>query len=160
MKHMIEWSANVSPAARATFQKKYGKSRAGWEVCYVAVLPKVAPDVIPGEAILKVVPCYVCDKPTTTRCSRCSGVNYCSRECRRADWPRHKKECIDSGKTGKDKSVDDGGNKALDETSVRVHFVEDNAMKSLAPLGKVAQSFSHTGGASGNVKYGSPIQHS
>jgi hypothetical protein len=26
-------------------------------------------------------------------CSRCKGVRYCSRECQRADWKRHKKCC-------------------------------------------------------------------
>lgn len=31
------------------------------------------------------------------RCSRCWQVDYCNRDCQRADWKRHKKQCRKSG---------------------------------------------------------------
>lgn len=31
------------------------------------------------------------------RCSRCSSVRYCSRECQKEDWPRHKEHCVPRG---------------------------------------------------------------
>uniref|UniRef100_A0A383WM21 ubiquitinyl hydrolase 1 n=1 Tax=Tetradesmus obliquus TaxID=3088 RepID=A0A383WM21_TETOB len=38
--------------------------------------------------------CRVCSKPTTTHCSRCKSVKYCSIACQRKDWgSNHKFEC-------------------------------------------------------------------
>ncbi|KAI9030260.1 hypothetical protein DFJ74DRAFT_764632 [Hyaloraphidium curvatum] len=31
---------------------------------------------------------------TFRRCSRCKGVSYCSKECKRKDWTEHKKVCV------------------------------------------------------------------
>ncbi|KAH8074871.1 hypothetical protein JL720_10618 [Aureococcus anophagefferens] len=31
--------------------------------------------------------------PKILRCSRCQGVVYCSTQCQRNDWPKHRKEC-------------------------------------------------------------------
>lgn len=36
-----------------------------------------------------------CERGATATCSRCSKAGYCSRECIVADWPRHKKNCVD-----------------------------------------------------------------
>jgi len=30
------------------------------------------------------------------RCSRCKSVNYCSEQCQRSDWPRHRVKCVPS----------------------------------------------------------------
>ena len=39
-------------------------------------------------------PCATCQKPTTSRCSRCKKVYYCCRECQLKDWKtQHKKQC-------------------------------------------------------------------
>ncbi|XP_027908981.1 uncharacterized protein LOC114168389 isoform X2 [Vigna unguiculata] len=38
--------------------------------------------------------CKVCDKPSTTRCSRCKAVQYCSVKCLIMDWKWHKVDCI------------------------------------------------------------------
>jgi hypothetical protein len=35
--------------------------------------------------------CFVCKKSSTMRCSKCSAVNYCTRDCQRAHWKYHKK---------------------------------------------------------------------
>lgn len=37
--------------------------------------------------------CSLCEKNAESRCSRCLGVWYCSRECQRTDWKSHKKQC-------------------------------------------------------------------
>ncbi|KAJ7682295.1 hypothetical protein DFH06DRAFT_1160769 [Mycena polygramma] len=44
--------------------------------------------------------CFSCDGPGSTqsplrKCSRCQIASYCSSECQRADWKRHKLICID-----------------------------------------------------------------
>lgn len=39
-------------------------------------------------------PCYVCKGAVKTwRCSGCSLVNYCSKECQKKDWKAHKATC-------------------------------------------------------------------
>ena len=37
--------------------------------------------------------CLICDKITTSRCSKCKSAGYCCRECQVADWPTHKFFC-------------------------------------------------------------------
>lgn len=39
------------------------------------------------------VGCAVCGLPTTSRCAGCQGAAYCRKECQKADWPTHKREC-------------------------------------------------------------------
>ena len=37
--------------------------------------------------------CASCVRPATLTCARCGRVGYCSKECQRADWKRHRPEC-------------------------------------------------------------------
>ena len=37
--------------------------------------------------------CYTYDKNNLLKCSGCKVVKYCSRECQKKDWARHKKDC-------------------------------------------------------------------
>lgn len=37
--------------------------------------------------------CQVCKKPAKNKCSRCTEVYYCSRDCQREDYPEHKGKC-------------------------------------------------------------------
>eukprot|EP01083_Nonionella_stella_P039410 107177_1 len=41
------------------------------------------------------ISCLVCGTSACSRCSRCKRAFYCSKEHQKADWKRHKKECID-----------------------------------------------------------------
>ncbi|RYY33449.1 hypothetical protein EON62_04230, partial [archaeon] len=41
--------------------------------------------------------CVVCNKTSTTRCSRCRAVHYCSRECQSGHWAAHKAFCFAPG---------------------------------------------------------------
>jgi hypothetical protein len=42
---------------------------------------------------LKVSQLYLMDLIECKKCSRCTQVYYCSRECQVADWSRHKPDC-------------------------------------------------------------------
>ena len=37
--------------------------------------------------------CNRCNKDTTKKCAGCKSVHYCSRECQKQDWAKHKKFC-------------------------------------------------------------------
>lgn len=37
--------------------------------------------------------CAMCNSPTTSLCSVCKGVHYCSQICQKSDWPLHKLCC-------------------------------------------------------------------
>lgn len=41
--------------------------------------------------------CVVCNKPSTTRCSRCLEAFYCGRNCQKKDWADHKDTCKTAG---------------------------------------------------------------
>ena len=47
-----------------------------------------------GTLVWGTLPCSNpgCERPMTSRCSRCA-VPYCSPDCQRAHWPKHKAEC-------------------------------------------------------------------
>ena len=38
-------------------------------------------------------PCEACGRPASLRCSKCKRTRYCSRDCFRADWARHREVC-------------------------------------------------------------------
>jgi len=38
--------------------------------------------------------CYVCGAQTKSKCKRCGVLHYCSKECQKSDWPRHKLNCV------------------------------------------------------------------
>ena len=54
----------------------------------VAEEKKSAAPTVPAMA-----PCAVCDTTSKNRCSQCSSVFYCSKECQKVHWTKHKKEC-------------------------------------------------------------------
>jgi len=49
------------------------------------------------ETLTKMGACFHCDQikehSALMDCSRCKGVQYCSKECQLADWPIHKENC-------------------------------------------------------------------
>jgi hypothetical protein len=44
--------------------------------------------------------CFTCKKDNSElkKCSNCLSISYCSKECQRNDWKRHKLECEDKKK--------------------------------------------------------------
>src|SRR6266536_2388050 len=51
--------------------------------------------------------CYVCQKPTNTRCSKCHQTYYCSKECQKIDWKEHKKSCGNPLVVETDETIDE-----------------------------------------------------
>jgi len=47
----------------------------------------------PSAADKELMTCAVCEKPSTSVCTSCQRVRYCSRDCQRAHWPLHKLQC-------------------------------------------------------------------
>jgi len=39
------------------------------------------------------VGCAVCGQPSSSRCASCQQAAYCSKDCQKADWATHKREC-------------------------------------------------------------------
>ncbi len=46
-------------------------------------------------SLVKSKKCAVCGKEAPKQCSRCKSISYCSADCQRSDWRRHKKYCND-----------------------------------------------------------------
>ncbi|XP_017431585.1 uncharacterized protein LOC108338986 isoform X5 [Vigna angularis] len=62
----------------------------------------MAVKVSSGNHVNNLNGCKLCAKPSTTRCSRCKAVQYCSVKCLIMDWKRHKVDCnarVDSAPT-------------------------------------------------------------
>lgn len=38
-------------------------------------------------------PCAACQQPASKLCSKCHTTSYCNRDCQKADWKKHKKQC-------------------------------------------------------------------
>lgn len=56
--------------------------------------------------------CYVCgNKGQTKQCSRCHGVDYCSKKCQAQDWPDHKYLCGLIREESAETSTDESGEK-------------------------------------------------
>lgn len=59
---------------------------------------RVGNEAVRAEAIKLRIACYnprceTPDKQATNRCAGCNTAKYCTRECQKADWPRHRPEC-------------------------------------------------------------------
>jgi hypothetical protein len=56
----------------------------------VNMIAKGNVELLPYKANM---PCSVCKKLTTFTCAECKNIAYCSKECRRMDYPTHKSVC-------------------------------------------------------------------
>ncbi|CAG8449482.1 6128_t:CDS:1 [Ambispora gerdemannii] len=50
--------------------------------------------------------CNVCQKPSNSQCARCHWVYYCSKECQKEDWKKHKKSCGNSPVVKTNETID------------------------------------------------------
>lgn len=55
----------------------------------------------PGASPIHSHRCEICNKPADKFCSKCKVAYYCSIECQKGDWKRHKKICSFRGATSK-----------------------------------------------------------
>ena len=57
----------------------------------VNMIAKKNVEMLPYKANSR--PCSVCKMLTTFKCAECKNIAYCSKECRRTDYPTHKSVC-------------------------------------------------------------------
>ena len=60
-----------------------------------SVVQLVLASLLEAEALIATTACSQCGKGSqkNSTCSRCKSVYYCGRECQKAAWAGHKKEC-------------------------------------------------------------------
>ncbi|GAA5991599.1 hypothetical protein JCM10908_005780 [Rhodotorula pacifica] len=46
-----------------------------------------------APATTTVIPCALCEKPATSKCSRCKEISFCGEQCQRTLWPTHRTLC-------------------------------------------------------------------
>jgi TPR repeat protein len=74
--------------------------------------------------------CCVCGKPSSLRCSRCLGAQYCDVSCQRKDWKSHKESCKSA--EGFKKSIEQAYSLQATAEDVDSHIV---ALRCMAELG-------------------------
>ena len=81
----VEWNIQVSSNVEIVSK---GECPPAAIAIVEAALEKLrATDIMPHA-------CKKCKKPCKAlKCSRCQKATYCSRECQKADWKRHKADC-------------------------------------------------------------------
>ena len=65
-------------------------------ICKFGVLDLATQVMGKGKVVFATFECNTCKKqlPKMKRCGRCGFAYYCSVECQRKDWPRHKEGCM------------------------------------------------------------------
>jgi hypothetical protein len=58
-----------------------------------------------GDAHCNLARCHVCKTPTSQRCSKCSSIFYCKKECQRLHWRYHKLLCSKLSRVAADRLV-------------------------------------------------------
>lgn len=94
-------AAMLTPAGRAEF-KRSGKSLGGvFQLAFLRVTKPGQSGMIQDIPEPTDMPCCNegCPLPADKHCGRCAGATYCSADCQKADWKRHKKVC-DASKVG------------------------------------------------------------
>jgi hypothetical protein len=124
-----------------------------------------APPVLPSFQPPKVVKCSCCFKMLVSgqkKCSKCKQVTYCSEECQRKDWPKHKLDCREQEKTDEEKYTEakqdfkknfEQPEEDSIETMLRKVAVQTQAMKYVAGTGTrtVNRSVKREVSCTGNV---------
>eukprot|EP01038_Epipyxis_sp_PR26KG_P005277 gene5277-7332_t len=99
---VIERAISMLSSSLALQQINYDNSLQAFQGKYATRVNLLAAyqlqeDILNGKNILK-GHCTVCNKPASSKCSKCKSQEYCSRECQTGDWKKHKRSC---GKVGK-----------------------------------------------------------
>ncbi|KAF8451738.1 hypothetical protein BDZ91DRAFT_750228 [Kalaharituber pfeilii] len=61
--------------------------------------------------------CATCQKPASQRCGQCHTTYYCTRDCQKADWKKHKRTC----------SIASGSARPNSRPTIQAHSVSDAA---------------------------------
>lgn len=79
-------AAYIERTTRGMANTREGNSEIAESLARIELNPQRS--VVSGTDI-----CRKCGKSGTKKCGKCGLVNYCSRDCQRKDWKRHKAEC-------------------------------------------------------------------
>ncbi|KAK9812349.1 hypothetical protein WJX73_004412 [Symbiochloris irregularis] len=88
---LVSNASNLVPEYKQHCKREWGIEDGPWDVSFI-----MPADILPSAQMTnKPEGCALrgCTRPASSKCSRCQGARYCSRECQQVDWPIHRVQC-------------------------------------------------------------------